>query len=172
MRLIPNGFTKRALLVGLLAGSGMLATSSFAVNSATGKMDCAAKHGQHGQKNHAQRMEQRAQHKAALKAKLKLTAQQEAAWNTFTAERQARMAPGGDRQARREAFAKLTTPQRLDKMMERSEMRRAKMLERAQATKAFYAQLTPEQQSVFDAQAKFRGSAGRHGGHGAHHQKS
>lgn len=148
MRLIPNGFTKRALLVGLLAGTGMLATSSFAVSSATGKMDCAAKHDQHGQKSHAERMEQRAKHRVALKAKLNLTAQQEAAWNTFTAERQAQTAPSGDRQARREAFAKLTMPQRLDKMMEMAEMRRAKMLERTQATKAFYAQLTPEQQRI------------------------
>lgn len=112
MKLLPGSFTKRALMVGLLAGSGVLASSSFAVSPADGanKMDCAAMHGKHGHKNQAERMEQRAKHMAALKTKLQLTAQQEAAWNAFTAERQTRMAPSGDRKAMRDEFAKLTTP--------------------------------------------------------------
>jgi Spy/CpxP family protein refolding chaperone len=38
-------------------------------------------------------------------------------------------------------------------MLAMSEARRARMAERAQAIKAFYAQLTPEQQGVFDAEA-------------------
>jgi len=53
----------------------------------------------------------------------------------------------------RDEFKKLTTPQRLDKMMALSDARRTRMLERNQAIKAFYAQLNPEQQKVFDAEA-------------------
>lgn len=169
MTLIPSSFTKRVLVVGLLAGSGMLSAPSFAVSPAThaGNMNCAAKH---GMKTPAERMEMRSKHMSALKEKLKLSVQQEAAWGEFANMRQARMHPiptDAERQARKAEFAKLTTPQRLDKMLAKSDMRRAKMLERAQATKAFYAQLSPDQQAVFDAEAKPKGRWGR-GGH--HHQ--
>jgi hypothetical protein len=74
----------------------------------------------------------------------------------------------GDRQAMRAELDKLSTPQRLDKMQAMSDMRRARMLERTQAIKAFYAQLTPEQQSVFDAEAM----SGRHPGHRSHRFQS
>ena len=63
---------------------------------------------------------------------------------------------------------KIETPQRLDKMLAMSELRRAKMVEHAQATKAFYAQLTPEQQGVFDAEAM----PDRHRGHDRHRHQS
>lgn len=68
---------------------------------------------------------------------------------------------GGDRQAMRGEFEKLNTPQRLDKMMAMSEARRARMLERSQAVKAFYAQLNTEQQKVFDAEFMSRPEHGR-----------
>ena len=45
-----------------------------------------------------------------------------------------------------------------------SDVRRAKMAERAEATKVFYAQLTAGQQKVFDAEAMPQ----RHRGHHAH----
>jgi hypothetical protein len=58
-----------------------------------------------------------------------------------------------DRQAMREAYAKMNTPQRLDAMLERADTRRAQMVARTAVVKMFYAQLTPEQQAVFDAEA-------------------
>jgi 1,4-alpha-glucan branching enzyme len=58
-----------------------------------------------------------------------------------------------DRKAMREEFEKLSTPERLDRMQAMSEMRRARMTERAGAIKTFYAQLRPQQQRVFDAEA-------------------
>jgi protein CpxP len=163
MKWIPGSFSKRALMVGLIAGSGVMAASSFAMSGGpAGKGDCQARH---GQKNQAERMEQRTRHMSELKAKLKLRPDQEVAWSTFVGDRQAEARPMGvDREAMRNEFAKLNTPQRIDKMQAMSDMRHAKMVERAQATKTFYAQLTPEQQSVFDAQARFG-----FGGHG-HHQ--
>jgi Spy/CpxP family protein refolding chaperone len=166
MKSIQSLFTKRALMVGLIAGSGILAASAFAM-TATGpgsKGDCEARH---GQQFHARWEEHRAEHLSALKEKLKLTPEQGAAWTAFASASQRGEHPVGvDRQAMRGEFAKLTTPQRLDKMLAMADQRHARMAERAQAIKTFYAQLTPEQQSVFDAEAM----PGRHGGERHHHQ--
>jgi hypothetical protein len=158
--------TKRALMVGLLAGSGILAASSFAMpdSAAAGKPGCEARHGQKADA----REERRAAHLSALKDKLKLAPEQEAAWNAFASANQPgvhRM--GGDRQAMRAEFDKLSTPERMDKMMAMSEARRARMAERAGAIKAFYAQLTPAQQKVFDAEAMAGGHRGQHHRHHA-----
>jgi protein CpxP len=153
MKLIQGSFTKRALMVGLIAGSGVLAASSFAMTAGgtAGNGGCEARH---GQQVHARGEAARARHLSELKEKLKLAPEQEAAWNAFTRTSQpAARQMGVDRQAIRGEFEKLNTPQRLDKMLAMSELRHARMLERIQATKAFYAQLSPEQQSVFDAGA-------------------
>lgn len=173
MKMIQGSFTKRALMVALIAGSGILAASSFAMNAGgPGKQGCEFNQSNVGQAQslQAKRGELRATHLAALKESLKLAPAQEAAWNTFTQARQPGMPQKGiDRQARqakRDEFAKLTTPQRLDKMLVMQEQRRARMVERAEAVKSFYAQLTPEQQSVFDAKAKPARQHGRNGNHG------
>ena len=162
MKWIPGSFTKRALMVGLIAGSGILAASSFAMTAGgpAGKEGCEARH---GQADHAKWEARRAEHLSELKEKLKLRPDQEAAWNTFASATQPRMRPAGaDRQAMRGEFEKLNTPQRLDRMLAMSDAHRARMLARSQAIKAFYAQLSPAQQSVFDAEAKFgpRGEPG------------
>lgn len=169
MKNLPKSFTQRILALAMIAGGGALSVSAYALPDAgsANKGNCAAMHGKHGHKNQAERMEQRAKHLAALKAKLNLTAQQETSWNAFTASRQGPMRSMADRQAMRAEMANMTTPQRVDKMLERAEARRTNMIERAQATKAFYAQLTPDQQAVFDAEAKFKGH-----GHAGHQQKS
>jgi len=110
------------------------------------------------------RMEQR---QAALKAQLKLTAAQEPAWTAFAASYKP---PAGmmDRQAAMADLAKLTTPERLDKMKELRAQHMGEMTaamdKRAEATKTFYAVLTPEQQKVFDAQS-MQGSRGHWGMH-------
>jgi len=48
MKSIQGSFAKRALMVGLIAGSGILAASSFAMpaGGAEGKAGCEAKQGQ------------------------------------------------------------------------------------------------------------------------------
>ena len=158
-------FAKRALLVGLLAGGGILAASAFAMaeRGPDGKPGCEMRQ---GQEIHAGWEARRAGHLAELKGKLKLTVEQEAAWNAFAESGSPGMQRmGGDRQAMRGEFEKLSTPERLDRMLALSDMRRAQMLERAEAVKAFYAQLTPEQQNVFDAEA----IPERHRGH--HHPR-
>ncbi len=99
------------------------------------------------------RMDQR---HAALKAQLKLAPEQESAWTTFTATAMPKAAMMANRPDMAE-MAKLTTPERIDKMhalrtQHMSDMTAA-MDKHADAVKAFYAVLTSEQQKVFDAQA-------------------
>ncbi len=171
MKLMQGSFIKRALMVGLIAGSGILAVSSFAMsgNGPANNAGCEARQVEKAAaKWEGKWEEKRAKAMAMLKEKLKLQPEQEVAWNKFTSTSQ--FAPGQkrmDRQAMRSEMQKLNTPQRLDKMQAMAEQRQARMLERSQAIKAFYAQLTPEQQSVFDTNAMRQGRHGhghRHGG--------
>jgi len=109
---------------------------------------------------------------AALKAELKLTAAQEPAWTAFLESHKSPAGMKGQPPAAMPDLAKLTTPERLDKMKELRAQRMGEMTaamdKRAEATKTFYAVLTPEQQKVFDAQAmQGRGShMGMPGGKG------
>ena len=103
---------------------------------------------------------------AKLKAKLKITADQEGAWSSFTNA----MKPAPDAMKRgmemRAEMDKLTTPERIDKMRAMRAERDAAMDKRADAVKSFYAVLTPYQKGVFDAHAAHGlGRGGRHGGH-------
>ena len=124
----------------------------------------------------AKRAEMQAKREADFKQKLNLTAAQQGAWTQYIAAMKppARPAPTpADRDARkaeREAFAKMSTPQRIDAMEKRHAEMAAHMKARGDATKAFYAQLNPAQQKTFDAEAarrfEHRGPRGERGGHG------
>ncbi|MGJ7492666.1 Spy/CpxP family protein refolding chaperone [Variovorax sp. ZT4R33] len=119
--------------------------------------------------------ERRAKHLAELKTKLKLNASQDGAWSTFATAMQpaAPKAPRPDRAAARAEFEKMTTPQRLDRLQARQSERAARFAQRADATRAFYVTLSPEQQKTFDAEAMRHASHGLHGGHpGAHGHRS
>jgi hypothetical protein len=169
MKSNSGNFTRRALLAGLVAGSGILAASAYAVTTERSgdRPRCEARALQKGE---AGREGRRAAHLAALKEKLKLASGQEAAWDAFAAALQSGPRhPGMDHGAMRAELEKLTTPQRLDRLQAMAEMRRARMAERAEAIKTFYAQLSPEQQGVFDAEA-FSGRG--HRGHHFHHHRS
>lgn len=135
----------------------------------TGKADMSQRHAQRMesmQKYHAERQ-------AKLKTELKLTAAQEPAWNAFVARTAPE--PHAMKAGAREDWSKLTTPERLDKMQAMKAERDAQMTKRIDATKSFYAALTPEQQKVFDTQAhggmQRAGMKGEHrmGGKGGHH---
>lgn len=113
-----------------------------------------------------------AQHQAELKARLKITAQQETAWTAYAAAMQPpahmgqRPMPG-----QRAEMDKLTTPERIDKMQalqtERMAERAAMMKKHGDATKAFYAVLSPEQKKTFDAEHASHKHHSEHQGHGA-----
>lgn len=158
-------FMKRAVLAGLIAGSGILAASAYAV-SADRAGDTPRCESRQMQKAEGRWEGRQAAHLAGLKEKLQLSAEQEAAWNAFAAGAQpGSRSEGRDRKAMRDEFDKLSTPERLDRMQAMADKRHARMAERAEAIKAFYAQLTPEQQKVFDAEAM---PGGHHGGHRFH----
>ncbi|MGB4117824.1 MAG: Spy/CpxP family protein refolding chaperone [Polaromonas sp.] len=119
-----------------------------------------------------------ARHQADLKVKLKLTPAQEGAWTAYTASMQPPAGMGmRHTDGQRAEMDKLTTPERIDKMRamrtERMTQMNAEMDKRGNATKTFYAALTPEQQKVFDTEHQKRGDRsgqGRHGG--TDHKKS
>lgn len=110
-----------------------------------------------------------AKHQADLKAKLKITAAQEAAWSRYTTAMQPPAAITRITPEQRAEMDKLTTPARIDKMQalrtQRMTEMTATMNKRDEATKAFYAALTPEQQKIFDAEHPKRGP---HEGGGPH----
>ncbi len=117
------------------------------------------------QKHHAQRM-------AELKEKLQITPAQEGAWQAFT---QAMQPPQPSQKALdREEWARLKTPERIDRMRTLRSERNAQADRRAEAVKTFYATLSPEQQQRFDAasQRMHRKGPGEHhgreGGSGRH----
>jgi len=127
---------------------------------------------EHAREDRAQRFERMKQHRAerlsALKEKLKLTPAQEGAWNSFAASRQPPARSPEQARMDRAEFAKLTTPQRLDRMQARQAERSAMFTQRADATRSFYAALTPEQQKTFDTESMARFGRGEHGGQHRH----
>lgn len=138
-------------LIQSLVIAGVMATAGGAVFA---QMD-GGMMGHGGMQGDPAKMAQmHAKHLSDLKAKLKITASQEAAWNTFADS----MKPPADMGKRpdRAEMDKLTTPERIDKMRamhkERMATMEAAMDKRAEATKTFYAALSPEQKKTFDAE--------------------
>lgn len=173
---------KHLLLATLLAATGVIATAQTATPAAQPAPTAAPAAGdasaqpqqRHAKGNPAERQkrwaEHRAKRQAELKAALKLTPAQEGAWTSFTTATQPPARAERSPQDR-EAFKNLKTPERIDMMEKRMAERQAHMKQRGEAVKAFYAQLTPEQQKVFDERGMRHGKGeGRHGGHrGGHH---
>jgi hypothetical protein len=128
-----------------------------------GRMDSAKWH----ERMQERMQERRAKRMAAFKQKLQITPSQESAWNTFTAALQ----PARMQRPDRAEFAKLSTPERIDRMRSMRTARMAEMDKRADATKAFYAVLAPEQKKVFDDTASRMMGHGKrgHGHHARHH---
>ncbi len=164
----------------LLAASLALATTAFAQNAPStppagpgpgmgpGAMSQPGA-GPRGPMDPA-RMQQRIdRHLADLKKDLQITAEQEGAWNQFAT---AMKPPAPPARADREAMAKLTTPERIDRMRELRQQHMARADQRDAAVKTFYAALSPEQKKRFDEHAARRfGPAGRGAGMpgGMHH---
>jgi hypothetical protein len=118
-------------------------------------------------------MQERRQHRQQiLHDALGIRADQEGAWQAFTASSQRpegeRGGPGGMRH--RDGGGQpeeLTTPQRLDRMAQRMADREQRFTRRAAAIKAFYVALDPRQQKTFDALVMSRmGHGGMGGGFG------
>ena len=189
------------LLAGLLATVGASAmaegaTTAPPATSAAPAAQQAGPDGGHRMMNHQKKGEHRmgqrdpakmqawmAKRMGELKTKLRVTASQEGAWTTFTAAMQppANMweRPSAEKRAEQRAeYAKMTTPERIDKMRAMRTQRMtdmtAAMDKRADAAKAFYAVLSPEQQKTFDAEQlkmmQRRGDHEHNGGMGMWHK--
>jgi hypothetical protein len=89
------------------------------------------------------------QRHAALHDKLKLNAEQEAAWQNYTTATMKNLTPPNWNPAE---MAKLTAPDRMEKMLERMRERESQMTAQLNALKTFYATLSPEQQKIFNAE--------------------
>ena len=151
----------RQLIAATLAATlTVLAAPGFAQSSG---MPAPAHHAQHlspraekssatPAERRAKMQQRRAERHEALKTQLNITAEQEPAWNAFIAH----TAPTtrANRHTERQDWAKLTTPERLDKMQAHQAERAAAMTRRIDATRSLYSALTPDQQKLFDTQAR------------------
>jgi len=148
---------KRLLVAAALAGLGTAAlaqgqqpSASAPVATATAPAASAAGHEHLTHEQWRARMEQHhAQQLEQLKTALKLTADQEPAWDQFEAAMQP-PAPSAQQPGGPEEWAKLTTPERIDRIEQRTQEHQQRMKQFGDAVKAFYAQLTPAQQKTFD----------------------
>lgn len=86
-------------------------------------------------------------HHKKLHFLLKLTPEQEVAWKKMT---DVEPSMGKTEPMKSADWAKLTTPERADRMLERMKAHHARQVEQVAAMKEFYAVLSPEQKKAFD----------------------
>ena len=157
--------TSRFTTLRLATAAAVLALTGTAwAAPGTAQTEMQAQHMAHRSDHGDKQMSPERQNK--LKQALQITASQEPAWNAFVAS----MAPPaqGMQRPSRDEMAKLTTPQRLERMQAMKAQHDQHMAARVEATKRFYSALTPEQQKRFDAEShRFMGHGkGDKGGDG------
>ncbi len=146
--------------------AALMATSALAVLAQSGPAPAPGQGpGMHqsADEHRAHRQDRMARRAADLKAKLKLGAEQENNWNAYLA---AMKPPAHAFMPKREDMAKLSTPERLNKMNELRKQRDAAFEQRDAATRSFYASLSAEQKKVFDESTARAHRHGPHRGHG------
>jgi hypothetical protein len=155
-----NTLRKNVLIALTVLGMGSVTLAARADDTTppAGRHDAAA----HGAQMQARMAAMMAKRQAKLHDLLKLTAQQEPAWTAY----QAAIKPAAPSGAHPEhgAIAKLSSPDRLSKMIEMTKQHEAKMEAHLTALNAFYSQLTAEQKAVFDDHTLGGAHGGMHGG--------
>lgn len=96
---------------------------------------------------------------SALHTALKLAASQEAAWTEFSNK----MKPVKVEKPAQQDMQNMSTPDRLDRMLDNMKSHENKMAERAATVRAFYDTLTQDQKIIFDKH--FQEHHRRHGRH-------
>lgn len=129
------------LLAGLMLASGLIAASL----PAAAEPGCGPMGGDRWE-HMGQRMQQRQQ---SLHDTLKLTPEQEGAWKKYT-ESMPWTAAKGEPRPGPDDWARLTAPERAERMLDLSKQRQERMAEHVAALKSFYAVLSPEQKKAFD----------------------
>lgn len=152
-------FAHKPLIIATLLASLGSAACAQQTPPAPGNAATAAAREAHGRFDPAKMQERRAKRAEALKQKLQLSGAQEAAWASYMAAHQpVRMQrPDGA------TLAKLSTPERVDRMRALRAARMAEMDKRGDARKAFYAALSEQQKKVFDEETARRGHRGKGG---------
>ena len=159
----PNKALRHIVLAGLLCASAGFGLAQGGPGMHGGQ---AGAMGRHDPAEMHTRMQAHMDKRVAeFKVKLKITPAQEAAWTSFSTA--LKPAPRPDMAGTKAELDKLPTPERLDRMrtlrtQHMAEMN-TRMDQRAEATKTFYAVLSPEQKKLFDDEFT-RASSGR-GGH-------
>ncbi|MDP3673097.1 MAG: Spy/CpxP family protein refolding chaperone [Telluria sp.] len=161
-----------AALLALGFAAGAQAPAQATATPGSPAASAAGPQGHHMGRHHGRmdpaRMQQRMERRQAqLKQKLQITAAQEGAWSAYTA---AMKPPANFQRIDRAELAKLTTPERIDRMRALRTARAAEMDKRADATKSFYSALTAEQKKVFDGETFRGGRGGHHRGHHGDHR--
>jgi len=157
----------RFIAAAVLAACGAASLAQTAPAPAPGGQPPMMMRDSRGGLDGVERLQQRNERRMErLKRILQITPQQEGAWTAWTTA----MRPAARQRPNREEFARLSTPERIDRLRQLRAQRMAEMDRRGDATKTFYAQLTPPQQKAFDEiSLRFlRGGRG-HGGHHGHH---
>jgi hypothetical protein len=160
---------QRLLLAAALAGLGTVALAQSDAPAAAASAPVTAQH-RHGtpEQWHERMAQYHAKHMADLKAALAITPEQEGAWSQFEAAMQP---PQPQPRGERGEWAKLTTPERIDRMEQRMAERQQHFKQMGDAVKTFYAQLTPPQQKTFDQRAMRFGEERAQGRFGWHHEQ-
>jgi len=152
---------RKSLLIGLtVLGMG---TTSLAAHADDSSAQPGARHAQ----MQAKMAEMMAKRQQKLHDLLKLTAAQEPAWTAYVAaiKPAAPAQPHGDRAA----FAAMSAPDRLSKMIDMSKQHESMMEAHLAALNTFYGQLTADQKTIFNDNTM--GGKNAHHGHGrwGHH---
>lgn len=145
-----------ALVVGISAVA--ISAPSFAQRG-----DCMGNGSAGGKFSEARFSDRMKQHQQRLHDALKLTPQQEPAWTKFQESHPFNNAANRPAQA---DMAKLTAPERAEKMLELQKQHQEGMSKHLVAMKDFYGQLSPEQKKAFDEQSQM-GQRGQRSGRGA-----
>jgi Spy/CpxP family protein refolding chaperone len=147
-----------AALSALTLGAAALGAHAQTADQAATPQGRQGMHAQHQKLTPEQRAQFRAQRIARLHDELKITPAQENAWNAFVAS----MQPPARQQHDRAAWANLTAPERMAKMIERQKQRTAALEQRQGALNTFYSVLNADQKKTFDEKAAHFGR--EHGG--------
>lgn len=130
-----------------LLGIGLVALLSNSVLAHEQSSDCehswGKEHGAGGHFDHADRFDKRM---AALHTVLKLSSSQDAAWTEFLGK----MKPVKMDMPGRQDRTDMSTPDRLDQMLDNMKTHEKRMAEHAATVRAFYDALTQVQKKVFD----------------------
>jgi periplasmic protein CpxP/Spy len=153
--------TQKFFAAALLASLGLAASAQTPATPQPGAATPPAAGSRYDPARMQERMARRLED---LKQKLQITPAQEGAWSTYTSALQPTQQA---QRPSRDEFAQLTTPERIDRMRQLRAQGQAEMDRRGEATKAFYATLTPEQKKVFDTET-LRGPWGQAGQHPHH----